>query len=392
MKITLIIIGILILIAAVLSILIKINSKPITGNEVTERIQKLLDNEVEKKDDVSGTVVMIDSPERGFNKIITAGLAAGKPVTSDQPFHIASIGKVFTATLIGTLIDEGTVRLDDSITGYLPPEMVDGLFNIEGTNYSDKVNLGNLLDHTSGVADYFDDPVSNSEPMRKLVLAAPDKFWTPDELLAFSRDFQTPSGRPGELFHYSDTGYILLGLIIENITGKNFHTLLHERIFTPLGMDDSYLMFYSEPVNEKRPISDIWFDGTDVTEYESVSIDWAGGGIISTARDLAIFIRALNNYSVISEETLNSLYSFNNKYMSGIHYGYGFMEYHFEEFFPTLASFPRLRGHMGVLGTQMLYDAATDTVYISSFGSTGYAGGSVRAMIRILGYIMRIEK
>jgi hypothetical protein len=66
------------------------------------------------------------------------------------------------------------------------------------------------------------------------------------------------------------------------------------------------------------------------------------------------------------------------------------MEFRFGEYFPTLKALPVVRGHMGVLGTQMLYDRNTDTVYISSFGSTDYTAGSVRTMIKILSYAERI--
>ena len=156
-------------------------------------------------------------------------------------------------------------------------------------------------------------------------------------------------------------------------------------------MNDSYFMLYSEPVNEKRMIADIWLDGVNIRDYKSLSIDWAGGGVVSTAADLAVFIRALNNYEIISKSTLDEFYRFDRKFMNGIHYGLGFMEYHFNEFFPTLGSLPKMRGHMGVLGTQMLYDSETDTVYICSFGSTDYSATSVRSMIKVLSIAMRVK-
>ena len=99
----------------------------------------------------------------------------------------------------------------------------------------------------------------------------------------------------------------------------------------------------------------------------------------------------MNNNEVISKNTLNSLYQFDNKFMKGIHYGNGFMPYHFGEFFPTMNNMPHYIGHMGVLGTQMFYDKESDAKYISSFGSTYYSAGSVRIMIKILGIVMRIK-
>ncbi len=210
-------------------------------------------------------------------------------------------------------------------------------------------------------------------------------------LVDFTRNYQYAVGKPAESYHYSDTGYILLGLIIEQVSGKSFDEYLHEKIFEPLDMNDSYLMFYSEPVNGIRPIADVWFMGENIRNYNSLSIDWAGGGIVSTASDLSIFIRALNNYEIISEDTLSTMYQFDYKFMNGIHYGNGFMEYHFGEFFPTMNSMPNYVGHMGVLGTQMFYDKETDTVYIGSFGSTDSSAASVQTMIKVLSTLMRIK-
>jgi D-alanyl-D-alanine carboxypeptidase len=391
MKIIFIIAGILVLAAATLLILQKINSRSVSATVAADRIQSLITSEVKKNKNVSGAVILIDSPFYKINRSFSAGTAGGIDVSPDQPFHSASVGKAFTATIIGTLVEDGSLDLNDKIAGLLPAGTIQGLFVVGEQDYSREVTVAQLLAHTSGAADYFDDPVKGTEPIKNLVIEQPDRFWTPQDLLSFSRDYQIPAGTPGKQFHYSDTGYILLGLIIEAVSGSAFHEVLHERIFNPLKMNDSYLMYYSEPVNTKRPISDIWFDGTQASGFTSVSIDWAGGGIISTAADLSVFIRALNRHELISEKTLSTLYSFDNKFMRGIHYGMGFMEYHFDEYFPTLKSLPNMKGHMGVLGTQMFYDNTTDTVYISSFGSTDYSAGSVQTMIKVLSLALRIQ-
>ena len=111
--------------------------------------------------------------------------------------------------------------------------------------------MHHLLAHTAGVADYFEGRVTSGRPMRELVIAEPDRFWTPADLLDFTRSRQRPVGRPGERFAYSNTGYILLGRLLEQATGRAFHELLHERIFTPLGMRDSALLFHSRPANDE---------------------------------------------------------------------------------------------------------------------------------------------
>jgi D-alanyl-D-alanine carboxypeptidase len=389
-KIIMIIIGILLVLLLALGVIALLGSRPLDKASAVAKIDDMVGSQVEKKN-VTQAIVYVDSTHFGVSEIFAHGELDGMPIKADQPFHVASVGKAFTAALIGSLIDENKITLDDRISSYLTDEVLDGLFVYQGTDYQDEVTVGQLLNHTSGVADYFEDKTEGSPSIQELMISEPNKFWTPEDLVAFSRDHQLSVGSPGEKFHYSDTGYIILGMIIESVSGHSFNAMLQERIFAPLNMNDTYLMFYSEPVNGFRPIADGHLGDVNVKDFQSLSIDWAGGGIVSTANDLAVFIRALNNSEIVSQRTLDNLYQFDHKFMTGMHYGYGFMEYHFGEFFPTLESLPNFTGHMGILGTQMFYSKSTDTVYISSFGSTDFAAGSVQTMIQVLVTLERIE-
>jgi D-alanyl-D-alanine carboxypeptidase len=391
MKKMFIIIGIVLAVVIIaVVVLMVLSSMPIAKEKIKPEIQKQVDKAVNSKN-VSQAVLMIDSPQYDISETFVAGELDGKSITADQPFHVASVGKAFTATLIGCAIDDGKLNLSDKVVEYLDAELLDNLFVVDGNDYSGEVTIQQLLSHTSGAVDYFEDEAQGSSSLKELVLSEPDKLWTPYDLLDFSRNYQKAVAAPGEKYHYSDTGYILLGFIIESVYDKTFDEVLYEKIFTPFNMDDSYLMFYSEPVNGVKPIADVWFNGVNVKDYTSLSIDWSGGGIVSTVKDLSTFVRALNNYEIVSEQTLSSLYQFDNKFMNGIHYGNGFMQYHFGEFFPLMDSLPKFVGHMGVLGTQMFYDKPTDTVYISSFGSTDYTSGSVKTMMTIIGMLERVE-
>lgn len=88
-----------------------------------------------------------------------------------------------TATLLFSLIERGAVSLDGAISGYLPRELLEGLFVYQGVDYAEKVTVKELLAHTSGVADYFDDRVSSGIPFIKEVVSHPDTFWTPEAFL-----------------------------------------------------------------------------------------------------------------------------------------------------------------------------------------------------------------
>lgn len=390
MKTILLVIGTVILLGlGTLVVLTILNSGPMTKQDATSAIGKLVLKEVEKHETITSGLVFVESKENDYSEYFTYGLVGGREVTKDQPFHVASVGKAFTATLVGVLIDEGKLSLDDKVSLYLEAEVLEELFVFEGNDYSQEVTIRQLMNHTSGIADYFGDKAKGSKDFQTLLTTEPDTFFTPMDLVNFTRDYQKALDKPGQIYHYSDTGYILLGLIIESVSKESFHQMLHLHIFEPLEMKDTYFMFYTEPENDKRPIADVWVNGTNIVDYQSLSGDWAGGGVISTLDDLAVFIRGLNQGEIITKETLDSLYQFDHKFMRGIHYGNGFMAYHFKEFFPTLRSLPVMTGHMGVLGTQMFYDIESDTVYICSFGTTDYSAGSVQTMIKILSYLQR---
>lgn len=148
--------------------------------------------------------------DRGAPQVLVS--APGLDVTygdAELPFHVASIGKLATAVLVMQLVDAGKITLGTPATDLLPPGTLDGLVTPDRIPTT---TVGQLLAHEGGVADYFEGPVTSGPTFLSLVLDEPDRFWTPDDLLDFSRRFQTPV-RPG--FTYSDTGYVLLGRVLE---------------------------------------------------------------------------------------------------------------------------------------------------------------------------------
>jgi D-alanyl-D-alanine carboxypeptidase len=388
MKIWKILLFALVTIIVLLGIVIWFSTKPLTKEQAIKDIQNVIDGSLNKKQSIYSALVYMDAPQKGLEVKYASGTSNGQPIDTNQPFHVASVGKLFTATLIGYLVDQGQITLEDPIHLYLNNEMLSGLFVYEGVDYQDKVTIQHLLSHTSGIADYF---AKEDGGLVESLYLSPDTVYTPQSLVQFTQEHQSAYFAPGNGYHYSDTGYILLGLIIESVSGKPFHEMLHEVIFDPLAMDNSYLMFYSEPKNGKRPIAEVWIDGHEVSQFNSVTIDWAGGGIVSTLDDLAVYIRALYHGEIIRKETLDAFQQFDYEFMTGIQYGNGFMRMEFDKFSPILGFLPQMTGHMGVLGTQLFYDQETDMVYVSSFGSSDATATSVKIMIQILSTVYRVQ-
>ena len=336
----------------------------------------------------------------------------------ERRFHVASIGKTFTATLVMQLVESGAFTVDTPVSSLLPRTELRGLFAGTGDGGADAAGgatVHHLLTHTSGVADYFEGAVASGPTLLDLVVDEPDHFWTPAELLAFSRERQRPVGRPGERFLYTDTGYVLLGRLLEEATGRPFHELLHERIFTPLGMDDSALLFHTRPARDAAAagfpastgaattgedageivttdIAPFRLGRREVSTYTSVSCDWAAGGVISTPGDLAEFSRALHGGELLGIPSLEYLGEMRNRFRRGIHYGAGMMQVRFEGFMPLLRGLPRPLGHIGILATHMFHDPVHDADIVFNFASTREMVRSFRSLIAIEQLLQRASR
>jgi D-alanyl-D-alanine carboxypeptidase len=152
----------------------------------------------------------------------TADTTRRAPLVATSAFPLASISKTFTAALILQLVEEGRLKLDDPVAPRLP-----------GLGLDVRITVKMLLDHTSGLPDLFLAP-----GIDQALLAAPDRVWSLSDSLAYARKARTT---PGTAWAYSNTGYLLLGVLAERVTGQSFATLLRTRFFTPLGLATTYV-------------------------------------------------------------------------------------------------------------------------------------------------------
>ena len=313
-----------------------------------------------------------------------------------EAFHLASVGKLFTTVLVGCLIDSRRLALDSSVAPLLPPSTLDGLFVYNGTDYQSIVTVRQLLAHTSGVADYFSGPVKegkNTPSVDRLIVSEPARRWTPLELLAFSRDHQEAIGVPGGKYNYSDTGFIILGLLVEGLYGQPFHEVLSDEILTPLDMKETFMPFVSKPASGKdNAIRKAWLGKAEVSTNTSITADWSGGGIASTEVDLLKFSRALWTGKLLSDETLSELRRYDQVFMKGIEYGAGLMRMDFGKFFFLLKGYPKPEGHIGILATMLIYDPEHDIHIVLNFGDTEKMESAFRLVIQVFGILMRVSQ
>ncbi|WP_244835598.1 serine hydrolase domain-containing protein [Shouchella clausii] len=204
-------------------------------------------------------------------------------------------------------MENGLAKFEDPIAHYLPESLVEGLHIFKGKEYSSDIQLTHLLSNTSGLPDFFEDKPKRHKLFLRENLDQSSRFWTPEETIEWSKEHLLPRFPPGQGFHYTDTGYNLLGLIIESITSKPYADVLHEYIFTPLKMKHSYLAQFSEPaVKSDNPVAHLYLDDfkISVEQYRSFSSFYSGGQTVCTLEDLLVFMKAFVNNQLVTEESL----------------------------------------------------------------------------------------
>lgn len=263
-------------------------------------LQAVLDRAITKAA-IPGASVTIAWPD-GRTWTGTGGLAdvaTARPVTPDTAFAVASMSKTFTAALILRLVEDGKLSLDDRVAPLLPGMKVGGTITIRM-----------LLDHTSGLADFFFGP-----GIDKALLADRGVTWTAARALRYVGPRRS---LPGKGWNYSNTNYLLLGLIAERVGDAPFAVQIRERFLDPLGLTGAYVQAVEAPpgpltrgyrfegAGKAFPPIDL-SDGTDVRPFTSVvTAAGAAGNLAATTQDLARWAQALYGGAVLRPETLQA--------------------------------------------------------------------------------------
>ncbi len=226
----------------------------------------------------------------------------GSAPTPSDPFRVGSISKVFTSLTTLSLVDEGLVGLDDPV--------VDHVARVEVPR---GVTVRDLLQHTSGIRSYTDEPgffEGLTEDHRRI--------YSPEEMVGLVSDREAEF-KPGTDVAYSNTNYIILGIMIEEITGQPFADVLRDRVVDPVGMPNTYLAgaeegpepfgAYSDMTDQLAPID---FDYTSIATSA-----WSAGAVVSSAEDLHRLFTSLYAGGIISPEMLDQMTA-NEDYGLGI--------------------------------------------------------------------------
>jgi D-alanyl-D-alanine carboxypeptidase len=288
-------------------------TRPVLPKAVAELVTRI--EGLVAQDELSGAVLIAREGEPIFEGAYgLADRSSEIPNQVDTRFNLGSMNKMFTATAILQLVEQGRLSIDDKIVDHLPDYA-----NQEAAN---KVTIHHLLTHTSGMGNVFTDQYDR---MPKEQLRTPED-WLPlfvDASLQFE---------PGAQFHYSNAGYVVLGLIIESITGQSYYDYVRENVYEASGMIDT------ESYERDKDVPNLAI-GYTTQGYEGNELDepitntdrlpgrgFPAGGGYSTVEDLLRFRNALLSHQLLSPESTDLLLTGKIELREGLQYAYGFFD------------------------------------------------------------------
>ena len=220
--------------------------------------------------------------------------------TPDVKFRIGSITKQFTSMLVMQQVAKGSIKLDGHLSDYLPYYRQDT---------GSKVTISQLLSHTSGIPSYTDDPKFFNEVSRNY-------YAVEDFVKRFcSGELQF---EPGTKFHYDNSGYFILGAILEHVSGKTYEALLKQEILNPLAMKDSGYDHYADILAKRAAGYQQELAGVENAPYLDMSLPFAAGSLYSTVEDLYKWDQALYTDKLVPDGLKQKLFTPNLE-----NYGYG---------------------------------------------------------------------
>ena len=337
---------------------------------------------------IRNLTIQVDSPNQGFQWRIARGFTdtpGGTPMTIDSVFRVDDVTKMFTSVVVLKLVENDFFTLDTRIGDILEDTDMPDAFTLEqlhernGELRGDELTVRQLLNHTSGLRDYmFDAPDGGAASLSLAQRIVADVLgeipsgisrgqWSSVDLLAYffaSGMSANALAAPGAEYHYADTNYVLLGVIIEKVSQLSLEQMYRNAIYGEAQMTKAYLEWYEEGTD--APVDHFWAVTRNdevinidmMAEEVNTSSDWAGGGIVTDAAELNSFIRELFTGNFFAEaSSLTAMRTSGDTGEAGLLYGLGLEHRIFNASGRTIDVY----GHSGFWGTGVYYIPATGT-------------------------------
>ena len=374
---------------------------PSKENTIRKHLETLLD-ELAARQPIKQAIIALETGDQSFRW--SAGLAekdgGGSTSRGDAPFFIASIDKLYNATIVMMLSESGLVRLNDPITEYLPRSVTRGLHRMGAIDFSQKITVRHLLSHTSGLADWLEDIPEGGTSLVDRIFKEGDRALSIEEISGYVRDHLTPHFPPQELTEarpkarYSDTNFMLIIALIETVTGQSLHQVHEQMLYKPLGLRQTYFPGLSEPLEATPDPVVLHAEGRPLRIpllMRSIR------GIYSTASDTLSFLRMLMQNEVFQNPaSLSFMQSTWNRFgfptdraalrlpQWPLEYALGIMRFRIPRLLTPFHAIPEVVGHTGSTGCWLFWCPEWDVYLTGSVDEATSGAVPYRIVPRIL--------
>jgi CubicO group peptidase (beta-lactamase class C family) len=328
---------------------------------------------------VDGAVLCV---EKGDSSISWAGGAGN--IQADDRYFIASVTKLYITAAMLMLRVEKCLDFSDPMYKYFPEDMVSGIHILNGVDHTREITIAHLLSNTSGIPDYFYYDQPKGEAPASLFDGG-DESWPIDRALQSAKK-RKPKFKPGQKgkVHYSDTNYQLLGGIIEKVTGKPVGDVFRERFFDPLDLKDTYAF---QDINDQSPVP-LRYHAKEVHAPKYLASITAEGGIVSTAQESMVFLKAFFNGVFFPKVIINELkQNWNMIFFPGqFYFGLGLEKLWTPRLFSPFKPIKEVLGFWGQSGAFAFHHPETDLYFTGTVNQLSGFGHSAayNAILKII--------
>jgi len=336
-------------------------------------LQKLIDAEARKPN----THSLLLAVQSGDGRISFSGSAGAPPQAA---FYTASVTKMFTTALILQLKDQGLIDLDTRVQAILPHYDLSDLHVVRGHAFGPDLTIRQLLDQTSGLADYFEGDVAIGLKQGR------DQAYDLNDVLRMTKALPPQAAPGGERAHYSDTNWQLLGAVIETVTKQPYADVVQTQICAPLGMWNTEVATPDHPA----PLT-LYNRATPLQLPMSLSSMGPDGGIVSTVDDMLIFLKAYMGHALFAPHNATDVRRF-RKLFFPLQYGLGLMRFKLPRWMNLFRETPELIGHAGASGSFAFYAPKEDIYLTGTFNQVDAPKRPFALMMRVMHTINRHDR
>lgn len=327
----------------------------------TLTLEQVLDRQLasfDRRPDTGAMAFALASPSRGWSY---SWHTQGASTTH----FIASVTKLYVTAILLGLRAEGRLDLDAPAARHLPPGTMAGLHVRKGVDAGERITVRQLMAQTSGIGDYFEGRRRDGSATTFEAAIANDTGWTLADVLRLTREQIPPAFDPGapRKALYSDTGYQLLGALIEQVTGQSFEAAVRERVIDRLGLTGTW-PFDASTLDRFDEVTPMLNGREPLRLPRTMASVRADGGIVSTPQDGITFLRAFFGGELFPAADIAEITAEWRAIFPPLTYGTGIMRFALPWYFSPLRRAPEMIGHSGASGT-VLYRVPALDLYVA---------------------------